>query len=193
MHNYLRGRHIPMEKDSLRVKEREFTKDALEKFGFQRWSDVELNASAKQRHAIQKEIAKVFHERIYSWKAITYDAYKSLVYAFGRSSKEFASICRVFHEITSRDSEFKPRSFFDFGAGVGTGTWAAAEIWKQSLYEYFAVDTSRDMNILSDLILREGIENKHIALKNVYYRQFLPASSEVRSHNRYKATCMVFI
>lgn len=32
------------------------------------------------------------------------------------------------------------------------------------------------MNELSDLILREGNENKISHLKNVFYRQFLPAS-----------------
>lgn len=68
---------------------------------------------------------------------------------------------------------------FDFGAGVGSGTWAASEIWKHSLHEYFLVDDSRDMNDLSELILRDGNENKNLTVKNVFYRQFLPASDEV--------------
>lgn len=108
-----------------------------------------------------------------------YDDYKSLSYAFGRSALEYSTVLRVFNEIAQRNPDFKPRSFFDFGAGVGTGTWAASELWKQSLYEYFSVDTSREMNNLSDLILRDGDQNKHLTLKNVYYRQFLPASSDV--------------
>lgn len=108
-----------------------------------------------------------------------YDDYKSLSYAIGRSAKEYSTILRVFTEIAKRNPDFKPRSFFDFGAGVGTGTWAASELWKQSLYEYFLVDTSREMNNLSDLILRDGDENKHLTLKNVYHRQFLPASTDV--------------
>lgn len=97
----------------------------------------------------------------------------------GRSALEYAVVQRVFNEIAQRHPDFKPSSFFDFGAGVGTGTWAASQLWKQSLYEYFLVDNSREMNELSDLILRGGDANKHMSLKNVYYRQFLPASSDV--------------
>lgn len=164
----------------LRVIERECQREALEKYGYQRMSHVEMNASAQQRHLIRKEIVRLLNQRVYSWKAIAFDAYKSLVYAFGRSAKEYASIYRILNEIAVRDPELKPRSFFDFGAGVGTGTWAAAEIWRNSLYEYFAVDTAREMNVLSDLLLRDGDENRHMTLKNVYYRQFLPASNEVR-------------
>lgn len=102
-----------------------------------------------------------------------------MTYLFGRSAQEYSTVLRVFKEIAQRHPDFKPRSFFDFGAGVGTGTWAASELWKESLYEYFLVDTSREMNNLSDLILRGGDANKHINLKNVYYRQFLPVSTEV--------------
>lgn len=89
-------------------------------------------------------------------------------------------LLKIFHEIMLRDPDFKPQSFFDFGAGVGTGTWAAAECWRSSLFEYFAVDHSRSMNDLSELILRDGRDNKAMSLKGVFYRQFLPESSEVR-------------
>lgn len=180
LHRQLRSRHVPLEKNALRLQQREIEKEALERFGYRRLADAELEASAQERHTMRKAVAKLFYERTYSWKSINFDAHKSLVYAFGRSSLEYGSIYRVFNEISSRDPQFTPRSFFDFGAGVGTGTWAAAAFWKNSLYEYFAVDTSREMNTLSDLILREGDENKHMTLKNVYYRQFLPASNEVR-------------
>lgn len=98
---------------------------------------------------------------------------------FGRGVKEYATIMQVFNEIVKRDPEFKPQSFFDFGAGIGTGCWAASELWKKTLHEYFLVDQSGDMNDLSELILRDGNENKNMSLKNVFYRQFLPASDEV--------------
>lgn len=113
------------------------------------------------------------------WEPIIYDDYKALTYVMGRSALEYAVVLRVFNEIAQRDPDFKPRSFFDFGAGVGTGTWAASQLWKKSLYEYFLVDSSREMNVLSELILRDGDENKAMSLKTVYYRQFLPASNDV--------------
>lgn len=98
---------------------------------------------------------------------------------FGRAAKEYAAVKQVFNEIVKRDPDFKPRSFFDFGSGIGTGVWAASEYWKNTLYEYFLVDESREMNDLSELILRDGNESKNMSLKNVFYRQFLPASDEV--------------
>lgn len=97
----------------------------------------------------------------------------------GRAAQEYATVYKVFAEIAKRHPNFRPNSLFDFGAGIGTGTWAAAELWKQSLYEYYLIDTSPDMNALADQIIRDGDVNKHRTLRNVYYRQFLPAASEV--------------
>lgn len=122
---------------------------------------------------------KLFFQRVYAWKPILYDSHNALSYLIGRSAQDYSVILRIFLEITNRHPQFNPNSFFDFGAGVGTGIWAASELWKKSLYEYFLVDSSRDMNKLSDLILRDGDENKHMKLKTVYHRQFLPASSDV--------------
>lgn len=128
---------------------------------------------------LKQDVLKVFYKRNYNWQPVVYDSYKAWTYVFGRAAKEYAAIQQVFNEIVNRDPEFKPRSFFDFGAGIGTGTWAASEIWKNTLYEYFLVDESRDMNDLSELILRDGNENKNMSLKSVFFRQFLPASDEV--------------
>lgn len=97
----------------------------------------------------------------------------------GRSAQEFSTVLRVFSEIAARNVNFRPRSYFDFGSGVGTGIWAASHLWKHSIYEYYLVDASRDMNDLADLLLRDGDENKEMALRNVNFRQFLPASYDV--------------
>lgn len=128
---------------------------------------------------LKQEVLKVFYEKNYNWQPLVYDSYKAWTYVFGRAAKEYAAIKQVFNEIEKRDPEFQPRSFFDFGAGIGTGAWAAAQNWSNTLYEYFLVDESRDMNDLSELILRDGNENKNMSLKNVFFRQFLPASDEV--------------
>lgn len=98
-------------------------------------------------------------------------------YLYGRAAKEYAIILKIFSEIVKRDPEFKPRSFFDFGAGVGTGTWAASQLWEKSIFEYFCVDKSSEMNDFSDLILRSAKADK----KTIFYRQFLPASDVVRA------------
>lgn len=122
----------------------------------------------------------LFNRHHYNWQPTVYDENKAMDYVLGRAAKEYAALLRIFHEIKKRDPDFKPQSFFDFGSGVGTGTWAAAEHWRSSLFEYFLVDQSRHMNDLAELILRDGHENKPMSLKSVFFRQFLPESSEVR-------------
>lgn len=128
---------------------------------------------------LKREVLNIYYKKNYNWQPILYDSYKAWTYLFGRAAKEYAAIRQVFNEIIKRDSDFQPRSFFDFGAGVGTGCWAASALWKNSIHEYFLVDESRDMNDLSELILRDGNESKNMSVKNTYFRQFLPGSSEV--------------
>lgn len=138
----------------------------------------------RAKEMLKQEVLQIYYQKNYNWQPITYDTHTAWRYLFGRAAKEYAAIKQVLYEISKRDPEFKPRSFFDFGAGIGTGTWAASELWNTSLYEYFLVDESRDMNDLSELILRNGNENKNMTLKNVFFRQFLPASEEVISMHR---------
>lgn len=133
---------------------------------------------------LKQEVTKLYYKRNYNWQPILYDSYRAWAYLFGRAAKEYAAIRQVFNEIISRDPEFQPRSFFDFGSGIGTGTWAAGT-WANSIQEYFLVDESRDMNNLSELILRDGNESKNITVKNTFFRQFLPASSEVIRRNAF--------
>lgn len=115
---------------------------------------------------------------MYAWQPQNYDFYTSLTYLFGRSAQEYAVLLKIFREIDKRHPDFKPRSFFDFGSGVGTGTWAVSQIWEKYLFEYYMVDASRHMVELSDLILRFGDSNKDKWLKNVYHRQFLPSRDD---------------
>lgn len=95
----------------------------------------------------------------------------------GRAPPEYAVITKIFKEISQRDQNFKPRSYFDFGSGVGTGLWAVSNFWKEYIFEYLMVDSSRDMNDLAMLVLQDGEENKEPKLKNVFFRQFLPVDN----------------
>lgn len=129
----------------------------------------------------ENRVDKLLKSQVYQWEPIVYDNYKSLQYLLGRSAQEYSTISRILSEIKKRDPTFAPKSYFDFGSGVGTGLWAASNLWKDSIFEYFLVDSSRNMNDLADLILRDGEENKQMELRNVNFRQFFPASAEVSS------------
>ncbi|CRL00928.1 CLUMA_CG014346, isoform A [Clunio marinus] len=138
------------------------------------------NNALKLFHSRKNQTVKaIVKQRIYSWKAINYDDHQSLLYLFGRSAQEYAAIMKIFIEILKREPDFMPQSFFDFGSGVGTGAWAAHELWRSSLHEYYCVDASAAMNNLADLLLRDGDMNKTLQLKNIYFRQFLPASNNL--------------
>lgn len=75
----------------------------------------------KQR--IKDKLINALKKKVYNWSPMTYDAYNSLVYLYGRSVQEYAVLIKVFLEIFSRDAQFKPRSLFDFGSGIGTAIW----------------------------------------------------------------------
>lgn len=40
-----------------------------------------------------------------------------------RAAPEYAILLRVLDEISMKYPDYKPRSLFDFGSGVGTGTY----------------------------------------------------------------------
>lgn len=179
LNRYLKCRQAPAEDSNIKDKIKQIEQQIVEnpeKFKLHVAPD-ENNEDAMKIFKEKKtqKIQHILRQRMYSWQPINYDDYKGLAYLFGRSPQEFAVILKVFREIQKRSPDFTPRSFFDFGSGVGTGTWAASELWRDSLYEYYLVDSSKHMNDLSDLILRDGDLNKNSNLRNVNYRQFLPA------------------
>lgn len=175
LNNYIRSRHPPPEKaqtDRILNKIVEEIDQVLPLEGAtSALTPEQLDTLQKQRFNLMR---KRLNERTYAWKPIEYTEFMSRVYAVTRGAREYAILCRIFKEILMRDPQFKPQSYFDFGSGVGTGMWAASNFWGDSIYEYFNVDSCREMNDLSDLILRNGNENEQMSLKNVFYRQFLP-------------------
>ncbi|KAF8795141.1 Methyltransferase-like protein 17 [Argiope bruennichi] len=110
---------------------------------------------------------------------LLYNYFQSLAYLAGRLPANYASIYKVFSEVKSRLPLFQPRSFFDFGSGVGSAIWASRAVWEQSLNEYFCVDSSSSMNdIAQDLLIDENTGKSSI--KNIFFRQFLPASDNIK-------------
>jgi len=126
---------------------------------------------------IKDRVNKILSEKIYNWKPVKYDITTSLAYMISRFAPEYAVLLKIMGEIASRDPNFIPRSFFDFGSGVGSATWAANNYWKQHIFEYFNVDVSPDMNELAQTLLQGGRTTGIPLIKGTFYRQFLPASN----------------
>lgn len=180
---YIQSRHLPAEDKKVKERKKEIEQDIdnfPEKYKLHKKlkGDPESEEYRKREKEIKSQIVqRIVRQRVYSWQAINYDEYKSLAYVFGRSAQEYSVILKIFSEIQKRDPKFQPRSYFDFGSGVGSGCWAAAELWKNQIYEYYLVDASKFMNDLLDLILRGGDVNKDLCMRNVNQRQFLPAKA----------------
>lgn len=175
---YLRARHAPAEPADVEQRRLDCEREVREAQSTEP-NDPHSDDSAASRKLFDKRVQKLVAQRTYSWRPLEYDAYRSLQYLVSRAPPEFAVLVRIFGEIARRRPDFAPRSFFDFGSGVGTGTWAAAQQWRPSIFEYYLVDAARDMNDLADLLLRDGDENQSLKLRNVNFRQFMPASTEV--------------
>ena len=177
---FIKARKAPMEETNIKQKMREIEELVLadpKKFKLPKVPKGEADEAAMKLFNSRKiqTVKHILKQRVYTWQPIAYDQYKSLLYLISRSAEEYSVIMKIFQEIEKRDPYFKPKSYFDFGSGVGTGVWAASEMWNSSIYEYYLVDSSKYMNNLSDLILRDGDVNKSMFLRNVYHRQFLPA------------------
>jgi hypothetical protein len=57
--------------------------------------------------------------------------------------------------------------------------WAANQVWPKSINEHFNVDVSQHMNETSRLLLQQGDEENKLIFNGVFYREFLPVSSDV--------------
>jgi hypothetical protein len=63
--------------------------------------------------------------------------------------------------------------------------WRAAQrFWSDSLTEHMCVDSSKEMNDIAELLSKKGIPTANPIFKGLYFRQFLPASTEVSQSNR---------
>lgn len=120
--NFLRSRLPPIEHSEVRQKKNEI-KQRLIGRSINSESTFTAEETEMLNEKLKMEISRKFKQEAAHWKPVEYDIYKSLQYLLGRSAAEYAVLYKIFNEINSRDPMFKPNSFFDFGSGIGTGTW----------------------------------------------------------------------
>lgn len=180
LNRVLKGRHPPMEPEALQSKMRYFRDSFIERKQINLKAMDEEQRGIKERE-LQGNVTQLLKRKVYNWYPIKYDQFKAMQYLLVRSPAEFAVLSKIFTEIKARDPMFLPRGFFDFGSGVGSALWAVTDVWdKKNVFEYFVCDASKDMNDLSELVLRGGDDNKDLSYKNINYRQFLPAGNELK-------------
>lgn len=119
--NHLRGKRPPLEKDELKRIQHSVYSKVLEEHQIPDLKNEEDQAKFQQ--IIDNKVNNILRSDVYRWKPVNFTSYEALVYLMSRSAAEFSVLAKIFLEISERDPEFKPRSLFDFGSGVGTVTW----------------------------------------------------------------------
>lgn len=178
--NYLYSRLLPPEEGDIDEKAAKIYEKIANKVYSKSDRPNSKEDRTEKKRVIEMKVFSALKKNIYCWGNIAYDHPTSLQYLMTRAAPEYAVILQVLDEIKRRLPDFKPRSFFDFGSGVGTGTWAINTLWKGDIFEYFCVDTSTSMNDLARLILCRGKDNAEIPLRGFFQRQFLPASTDLK-------------
>ncbi|CAG9574135.1 unnamed protein product [Danaus chrysippus] len=179
LNNYIISRHLPPEENEITEKAAKIHSSVSKRYSKQ--NDMNM-AENNTEHKIKTAVFNILKKNVYRWANIAYDKPTSLQYLMARAAPEYAVLVRILDEIKRQLPDYKPRSFFDFGSGVGTGTWAVNTYWKGDIYEYFTVDTSTHMNELAQLILCQGRDNVEMPFKAYFQRQFLPASTDLKYH-----------
>ncbi|CAK1550202.1 unnamed protein product [Leptosia nina] len=178
--NYLSSRLLPPEEQEINEKASKVHQSVSKRFNAKLNRELTNEERVAHEKEIQNAVFNILKKNVYAWGNISYDKPTCLQYLMTRAAPEYAILVRILNEIKRKLPDYKPRSFFDFGSGIGTGTWAVNHYWKGDIFEYFTVDTSQDMNDLARLILCQGKDNVELPFRAYYQRQFLPASADVK-------------
>jgi hypothetical protein len=118
---HLKGKRPPVEKLERKKIEQDVYNKVLSRHNIPKLETEENRLKFQQ--LIDNKVSIILKKDVYNWKPVNYDTYNALVYLMSRSAAEYAVLAKIFLEISERDPQFKPRSLFDFGSGVGTATW----------------------------------------------------------------------
>ncbi|PAA55254.1 hypothetical protein BOX15_Mlig022188g2 [Macrostomum lignano] len=110
----------------------------------------------------------------------TFSNRNCILYMVARLAPNYSAGVRVLYQLRKRWPEFRPRTLFDYGSGVGTSAWAANTVWPGLLREHFMVDPCSSMNSLAGLLMQDGSPRRPACFPGVFLRQFLPASVDRR-------------
>ncbi|XP_076679794.1 ribosome assembly protein METTL17, mitochondrial isoform X1 [Andrena cerasifolii] len=168
--SHLTGRHPPPETEDIRFKFQQVQARV------KRAPVDDITDTTQEEELLRNPKARrLFKELVYNWVPVQYDKYTSLSYLINRSVPEYSVLHKIFNEIKTNDANFTPKSLFDFGSGVGTAMWAASQFWYKSIKEYLCIDTSTEINELSEYLSKRT--KPQINPNYIFYKEFLPTSS----------------
>ncbi|XP_068197341.1 ribosome assembly protein METTL17, mitochondrial isoform X2 [Antennarius striatus] len=174
--NFLWSRKRAVEDFTLKKKAQGLEKELWEKA---KESGVDIDGELLEER-IRKKVLSELRRTTYHWTMMKYDEELGVVYMAARLAGGYAAVKRALNEIKKKDPSFAPQTLLDFGSGLGTVTWASHSYWGDTLKEMVCVDSSGQMNILAERLLKGDDENAEPHIKHVYFRQFLPVSPKVQ-------------
>ncbi|GFU21439.1 methyltransferase-like protein 17, mitochondrial [Nephila pilipes] len=166
--SFLHLRRLPLEQNEVNWRLQKFMNLNHDNYEFNELTEKERIKACKE---VKNELKR--------WKPLEYGYFQCLAYMAARMPANYASIFKIFSEIKSQLPSFQPKTLFDFGSGVGSSVWAADAVWKETISEYFCVDSSPDMIDVADTLLTDEKSGDKY-LKNIFFRQFLPASENIK-------------
>ncbi|XP_043490931.1 methyltransferase-like protein 17, mitochondrial isoform X1 [Polistes fuscatus] len=169
MHHLL-GRHITIKQPVVENEEKKIYVSMNPSKLYEIVDDTNINDNTNTNSELEYHKKQESHNS--SNISLNYDRQISLLYLVSRSQFEYSVVYSILNQMKMKDVDFKPKTLFDFGSGIGTVMWASSQLWSDSLIEYFGVDSSSHMNELSAELNKY---NTH-PIKNVFYRQFFPAT-----------------
>uniref|UniRef100_A0A0C9R8C4 METTL17_1 protein n=1 Tax=Fopius arisanus TaxID=64838 RepID=A0A0C9R8C4_9HYME len=169
-YRHFQGRHPPTEREEFNAKFEDIKRNLRQEKRYE-------NAMPEDEEEIDKAVSgralRLLRVNVqYNSSAIKYDSYTSILYMMARSAPDYSIIYKIFHEIKSRDDGFEAKNLLDFGSGIGTVSWAAAEFWPTSLKEQVCIDASTDISELAEKLVKYAEPKIH----GIFHRQFLPVT-----------------
>ena len=86
-------------------------------------SSEDSDALEEIYHKIETKTERSVQRKAMMWKPINFDKEASYAYLLAKSPYDYACARKVLQEIKNREPEFQPRTFFDYGSGVGAAIW----------------------------------------------------------------------
>jgi len=180
LERFLKARTLPVEGVHLRRKEELIDNILKEEYDLdeQDLTDETFLDTEKRKDDYYKRKRSLQKIHLDKWVPVDYDKTCSFAYLLARSSAEYAVLETIFTELKYQEPDFQLNSFFDYGSGVGTGYWAANQVFG-NIAEMFCVDSSTNMNDLAKNIILKGAENKPLPL-GVSFRLHTPSTTSLK-------------
>jgi len=133
---------------------------------------------------IQRETTKQFENRVErsEWHPVDFDdRVTAWSYLVGKSAFDYAAMKSVLAEIREESfkDNFRPRTLFDFGSGVGTSYWAVTEMFGK-LNEAVFVDQSNQMQSMAKTILMKGKSQDRALPSGHFFRMQMPKDHKLK-------------